>query len=76
MFTGFLAGALAVALFHQGMYWLLKEANVPLQGTPWNMAPAAAAYGLPVLFNQMFWGGLWGSSSPSCSSGFRATKAG
>ena len=60
VFTGFLAGALAVALFHQGMYWLLKEANVPLQGTPWNMAPAAAAYGLPVLFNQMFWGGLWG----------------
>ncbi len=58
--AGFLAGALAVLVFHQGMYWLLKSSGVTLAGLPWNMAPAKEAYGLPTLANQMFWGGLWG----------------
>ena len=58
--AGFIAGALAVAIFHQGMYWALPKLGVALQGTPWNMAPNKAAYNLPVLANQMFWGGLWG----------------
>jgi hypothetical protein len=58
--AGFLAGILAVAIFHQGMYLVLLQTGVPLQGKFWNMAPAASAYGVPILFNQMFWGGLWG----------------
>ena len=58
--AGFIAGALAVAIFHQGMYWVLPKVGVPLQGTPWNLAANKAAYNLPVLANQMFWGGLWG----------------
>ena len=58
--AGFIAGALAVAIFHQGMYLLLPKIGVPLTGSPWNMAPAREAYGLPTVFNQMFWGGIWG----------------
>lgn len=58
--AGFAAGALAVALFHQGMYWLLKQSGISLAGSAWNLAPASQAFGLPTLFNQMFWGGVWG----------------
>ena len=58
--AGFVAGAITVLLFHQVMYWLLKMAGMPLQGTPWNFTALPAAYGLPTLLNQMFWGGLWG----------------
>ncbi len=57
---GFIAGALAVLVFHQGMYVILQQMGVPLQGSPFNMTPDKAAYGLPRLVNQMFWGGLWG----------------
>ena len=58
--AGFIAGFLAVAIFHQGMYLLLKQTGVPLPGAPWNMAPFAGAYGMPTVVNQCFWGGLWG----------------
>jgi hypothetical protein len=58
--AGFIAGALATAIFHQGMYYLMQRGGLPLQGAPWNMAPNARAFGLPALANQMFWGGLWG----------------
>ncbi len=57
---GFLAGALAVLIFHQGMYVLMQQAGLPLAGSPWNMTPDKAAYGMPRVVNQMFWGGLWG----------------
>ena len=58
--AGFITGALAVVIFHQGMYWVLPKLGVPLQGTPWNMAANKAAFNLPVVVNLMFWGGLWG----------------
>lgn len=58
--AGFIAGALAVAVFHQGMYFVLKKGGLPLQGTPWSLTPNPAAFGLPSLLNLMFWGGLWG----------------
>jgi hypothetical protein len=58
--AGFIAGALAVLVFHQGMYFVMKMAGLPLQGVPWNMKPLNAANPVPILLNQMFWGGLWG----------------
>jgi hypothetical protein len=57
---GFLAGALGILIFHQGMYALMQQIGLPLQGKPWNMAAEPSAFGLPRLLNQMFWGGLWG----------------
>ena len=58
--AGFIAGFLAVAIFHQGMYVLLQQFGLPLAGKPWNMGPNAAAFGMPAVLNQCFWGGLWG----------------
>lgn len=58
--AGFAAGALAVAIFHQGMLFAMKQAGMPLQGMPWSLAPNNAAFGMPSLLNLMFWGGLWG----------------
>ena len=64
---GFIAGFLAVLIFHQGMYVLIQQligmkvlGAPPLSGTPWNFAADPAAYGLPRVLNQSFWGGLWG----------------
>lgn len=70
---GFVAGALAVLIFHQGMYYLMSTSNM-VGGQPWRMEPLPANRmpesiaeffrpwgGVPRLFNQMFWGGLWGA---------------
>ncbi len=64
---GFIAGALAVLIFHQGMYVLIQQllsmkilGAPPLGGTPWNFSADPGAYGLPRVLNQAFWGGLWG----------------
>jgi hypothetical protein len=58
--AGFIAGALATLIFHQGMYALMQMAGLPLQGKPWNIAADPAAFGLPRLLNLTFWSGLWG----------------
>jgi hypothetical protein len=65
---GFIAGALAVPIFHQGAAWLLYTfgndipAVVGIFGKtnpPFNMAPTKPL-GVPVVFSQSFWGGVWG----------------
>ena len=58
LLAGFLAGALAVVIFHQGMFLILNMAGLIPVG-PWRMNPVPP-YGVPLLLNQMFWGGLWG----------------
>ncbi len=58
LICGFLAGALAVPLFHQIGLVLLSF----VRGGPVNvfsMRPAGAL-GVPQIFNLMFWGGVWG----------------
>lgn len=57
---GFIVGCLAVLIFHQGMYVILQQIGLPLRGAPFSMTPNKSAFGMPTLFNQMFWGGLWG----------------
>ena len=75
IFIGFIAGALAVLLAHQPIILGLKAAGMlPAASLAYNMLPLGNAppalsnllkgFGLPgwpVLFNQMFWGGLLGS---------------
>lgn len=56
--TGFLAGALSVLVFHQGMILLLGTLNV-IPASPWSFRPIPPL-GVPALLNSMFWGGLWG----------------
>lgn len=55
---GFLAGALAVPLFHQGMVLILHLAG-QVPNFPWQMRPVPP-FNVPTLVNQMFWGGVWG----------------
>jgi hypothetical protein len=58
---GFIAGAIAVPIFHQGMiYILFLMKQVP--NAPWNMATMKGPFPLPTLVNQMFWGGVWGAA--------------
>jgi uncharacterized membrane protein YagU involved in acid resistance len=55
---GFVAGALAVLVFHQGMILLLHLAG-QIPNFPWSMRPVPPL-GVPALVNSMFWGGVWG----------------
>lgn len=56
---GFIAGAAAVPLFHQGMVLILHLAG-QIPSFPWSTRPVPP-FGVPTLLNQMFWGGLWGA---------------
>lgn len=70
--AGFLAGALAVLIFHQGMYVLMQQMGLPLRGSPWNVTGTTdlwpelfkmaklAPLKVPVIASQTIWGGLFG----------------
>ena len=54
----FVAGALAVPIFHQILLWILHAAGiVPM--APFNMEPTKPL-GVPALVSISFWGGVWG----------------
>jgi hypothetical protein len=55
---GFLAGFLAVLIFHQIALLVLHLAGV-VPATPWNMAPVPPL-GVPAVVSAAFWGGVWG----------------
>jgi hypothetical protein len=54
----FIAGVLAVPIFHQIVFLILHLAGV-IPVPPFQMAPTKPL-GVPVLFSQSFWGGVWG----------------
>ncbi len=57
---GFAAGALSVLVFHQGMVLILHLMK-QTPNFPWNTATfRGGPVPIPVIVNQMFWGGLWG----------------
>ncbi len=54
---GFIAGAIATLVFHQGFLWLLGHVvAVPIK--PWDMT--VNGYGVPSVVALTFWGGIWG----------------
>jgi hypothetical protein len=67
---GFVCGALAVLVFHQGTLFLLHHQFALLKaiGVPDAFRPAGAGFvmrpvpplGLPQVVSTAFWGGLWG----------------
>jgi hypothetical protein len=59
LILGFAAGAISVLIFHQGMVFLLYMMK-QTPNFPWNVTAMKTGAGLPILVNQMFWGGLWG----------------
>ncbi len=56
--VGFISGALAVLLFHQGAAALLHAFELTRRA-PYSMA-ATAPFGVPQLWSIAFWGGVWG----------------
>jgi hypothetical protein len=59
-FLGFIAGAIAVLTFHQGMVEALHVLGwspfVPYRTTP------VPPFGVPLIVSNCFWGGLWGTA--------------
>jgi hypothetical protein len=56
---GFVAGALAVLVFHQAALLALHVACVAPAATPWDLAPVPP-FGVPAVASAAFWGGAWG----------------
>lgn len=54
----FLAGALAVPVFHQLALWAFYAAGV-IERAPFAMDPTKP-FGVPAIISLSFWGGLWG----------------
>ena len=62
VFLGFIAGAISVLTFHQGMIAALHAVSphwVPF--LPYRTVPVAP-FGVPVIVSNCFWGGLWGAA--------------
>jgi len=66
--AGFIAGFIAVLVFHQGTAFLLHHVGngIPALvavfgrvGPPFNLAPVPP-FGVPTVLSQAFWGGVWG----------------
>lgn len=55
---GFVAGFLAVPLFHQPMLALLHTIGMAPRA-PYSFAPVPP-FGVPLVVSQSFWGGVWG----------------
>ncbi len=61
LLLGFVAGALATAVFHQSAWYVLNQVGmIPPDRPAWPMN-AIAPLGVPYLVSKMFWGGLWGA---------------
>ena len=55
---GFVAGFLAVLIFHQIALLVLHLAGV-VPATPWNLTPVPPL-SVPAVISAAFWGGVWG----------------
>jgi hypothetical protein len=55
---GFIAGFLAVLIFHQAALLVLHLAGLT-PATPWRLTPTWPL-GVPAILSAAFWGGLWG----------------
>jgi len=58
LIVGFIAGFVAVVLFHQSALALLHSAQLT-KGAPFSYTPTKP-FGVPVLWSLAFWGGVWG----------------
>ena len=58
LFASFLAGFLAVLIFHQGVWAIFASAGKTPRPA-WDMTPGGPL-GVPAVINASFWGGVWG----------------
>ena len=57
---GFVAGFVAVLIFHQGLWSMFNHTGViPPERPAWPMDPIPP-FGVPSVLSKAFWGGLWG----------------
>ena len=56
---GFVIAAISVLIFHQGMIFILGQLGL-VRATLYGMN-AVGPLGVPLIVNQMFWGGLYGA---------------
>ena len=56
--AGFISGAVAVLIFHQGAFALLHMLGVTPRA-PYSMQPTSPL-GIPQVWSLAFWGGVWG----------------
>lgn len=62
LILGFIAGFLAVLIFHQGLWCLLYQVDfIPADRPAWPMDPVPP-FGVPSVISKSFWGGLWGAA--------------
>ena len=58
LIVGFISGAIAVLVFHQGAFALLHSLGFTPR-LPYSMTPTPPL-GIPVVWSLAFWGGVWG----------------
>jgi hypothetical protein len=68
---GFIAGFLAVLLFHQPALALLTQAGMA-KATTYSLH-STAPFGVPQVFSLAFWGGVWGIIFASVEQRFRGS---
>lgn len=56
---GFVAGAISVFIFHQGMWGLLHLFGLM---PPWYPTHGVPPFGVPRILDMAFWGGVWGTA--------------
>jgi hypothetical protein len=58
---GFIAGFLAVLIFHQSLWYALNlVALIPPERPAWPLDPIPP-FGVPSVVSKAFWGGVWGA---------------
>jgi hypothetical protein len=68
---GFIAGFLAVLIFHQSLWFLLNLAGlIPADRPAWPLDPIPP-YGVPSMISKAFWGGVWGAALAPLLHGLR-----
>jgi hypothetical protein len=59
---GFVAGFLAVLIFHQGLWYVLNVVGlIPWERPAWPLDPIPPL-GVPSVVSKAFWGGVWGAA--------------
>lgn len=59
---GFIAGFLAVLIFHQGLWYLFELVGfTPFLSRAWSLDPIPP-FDVPWVISKAFWGGVWGAA--------------
>jgi hypothetical protein len=65
LLLGFVAGFLAVLIFHQSLWFLFNQIGlIPWERPAWPLDPVPPL-GVPSVLSKAFWGGVWGAALAS-----------